>query len=116
MDALKMALMKKMQEAKAGKSGPVPDLEEVDGKQEGDPLEKARKRGESDLAPELEGEGKEEGGEESAEMAAEGKESDLLQQILAALSDGSETPGRGALGLRERAAQGAKAKLSEMKK
>jgi hypothetical protein len=43
-------------------------------------------------------------------------EQDMLRQILAALSDRGMSSGRGPRGLAERAAQGAKSKLSQMKK
>lgn len=124
MDAMKEALKRKMQEHQSGKK---PDLEVSIGvgkpqigaeysEGEGDSLiDEKRLREENDLAPESD---EDEMGEASqiGELVNQEKgESDILRQILAALSDRS-MPGRESNGLAERAAMGAKAKLQGMKR
>jgi len=121
MEAFKQALMKALQEAKAGKK-PMPGDDQA---YDGDAIESEKERMKSDLAPKLDEEGGEE--EDQAELAMEGQEQKeelrhhgaeegLLQKILSALSDGADNQGRPAMGLKERAAVNAKAKLDSMKK
>lgn len=134
MDAFKEALKKKLHgkgakpmveiEMEFGK--PYPDQEHADGQVEGDAITEAKKKEESGLAPELKDFQGQVGEKELAQEAEfnkvaeeEGKEGQvneaMMQQILSAIGDRG-MQGRGPMGLAERAAQGAKGKLAQMKK
>lgn len=121
MEAFKQALMKALQEAKAGGKKPMPGDDEA---YDGDAIDSEKERAKSDLAPELKDEPSEddkaelamEGQEQKEELRHHGAEEGILQQILSALSDGADNQGRPPMGLKERAAANAKAKLNSMKK
>lgn len=116
MDALKQALIKLLNQSKQGNvevevEGGEPNKEMQSELVQGDANEKAKKRGESDLAPELD-----EAGEQKEELRHHGKEEDLLQQILGAIGGSGPVKGRSPMGLNERAAVGAREKLAQLKK
>jgi hypothetical protein len=134
MDAMKAALMNKMDESRMGKKPdlsikigmgkPVPDMEQAGDQSAGDPMSSMHDHKklleENDLAPESNEHELDEQNMEMGEgskldqlMQSEKGEEGMMRQILSALADRS-MPGRGSNGLAERAALGAKDKLKSM--
>jgi len=122
MDAYKDALKRKMEEKGGmkkpaleiaiGIGKPQLDQEYADGQIEGDAIDDKKMREENDLAPEA---NEMVGLEKEEEGMEEEMDPDMHQKILAALADGSEHSGRGPMGLKERAAHGAKQQMLKMK-